>query len=75
MKQTARKENFVRPNHPDFMDSSELQKIGYSGMRNNSISDEVEIWIDGRIEQRVTRAQIEINPNAVQKAYNEAFFL
>jgi len=40
-------ENFKRPDHPDFMDSTELATMRFTGMRHNSISDYMEVWIDG----------------------------
>jgi hypothetical protein len=40
-------EDFKRPNHPDFMDSSELAKLGFTGLRNNSLTNYAEVWIDG----------------------------
>lgn len=42
-----RTENFKRPDHPDFMDSSELKKKEFSGVRLNKISQEWEIWTVG----------------------------
>jgi len=38
-----------RPDHPDFMDHSELKKAGFSGLRSNALSSELEIWVDGEI--------------------------
>ena len=35
-------EDFKRPDHPDFMDSSELKKAKWSGIRNNSLSGDLE---------------------------------
>lgn len=43
-------EDFKRPNHNDFKDSAELRKENFSGIRHNSITDNMEFWIDGRIE-------------------------
>ena len=40
-------EDFKRPDHPDFMTSSELAKIHFSGIRHNSINDYMEFWIEG----------------------------
>lgn len=38
-----------RPDHPDFMDANELRKRGFSGIRHNVISEQLEIWRDGEI--------------------------
>lgn len=43
-----------RPDHPDFMDHSELKKEGFSGLRSNALSSELEIWVDGEIRRRIT---------------------
>jgi hypothetical protein len=43
-----------RPDHPDFMDHSELKKAGFSGLRSNTLSSELEIWVDGEIRRRIT---------------------
>jgi hypothetical protein len=40
-------EEFKRPDHPDFKDSKELAKLGWSGIRHNSITDYMELWVDG----------------------------
>lgn len=40
-------DNFRRPSHPDFMDMFELAAIRFSGVRHNSISDYMEVWVDG----------------------------
>lgn len=43
-----------RPDHPDFMDHSELKKARFSGLRSNTLSSELEIWVDGEIRRRIT---------------------
>lgn len=68
-------EDFQRPNHADFMDSSELKKKEFSGLRHNSLSDEAEVWIRGEVVKRVTRAEVAINPLAINRAFEEAFGL
>ena len=40
-------EDFRRPNHPDFLTSSELKRIEFSGIRHNSITNNIEIWTLG----------------------------
>ena len=40
-------ENSKRPDHPDFMTSSELYVHAFTGIRHNSLSDYMEIWVDG----------------------------
>lgn len=46
----GKSEEFKRPDHYDFMDSSELAKIKWSGMRHNSISHRMELWIEGVVK-------------------------
>lgn len=69
------KEGFERPNHPDFMDSTELRKTRFTGLRHNSLSNEAEIWILGHVVERVTEAEVQLNPLAINNAYERAFDL
>ncbi len=68
-------EDFKRPNHPDFMSTSELAQAMFTGIRHNSLTDDAEIWLLGNIEARVTKAQTQINPRAISQAYEEVFGL
>lgn len=68
-------EDFKRPNHTDFMDSTELRKMRFSGLRHNSLSDQAEIWVLGHIEATVTAEEVKLNPLAINKAYEEVFAL
>ena len=47
-----------RPDHPDFMDHSELKKAGFSGLRSNALSSELEIWVDGEIRKRIAASAL-----------------
>ena len=62
---------FKRPDHPDFATESELKKQCWSGVRNNSITQEWEIWIDG--ERRALGALKD--KAAFEKAYADVFGL
>lgn len=64
-----------RPDHPDFMDSSELKKIQHSGVRNNRIGDCIELWVLGEVVKSVSFMEIKFNPNAFNDAYAEHFGL
>lgn len=68
-------EDFKRPNHPDFMTSSELKAIKFSGMRGNSITDSIELWTLGDMRVSISKTQVELDPLAVNKAYCELFCL
>lgn len=68
-------EDFKRPSHPDFLTASELVAVKFSGMRHNSITDDAEIWIKGRVERRVSKAEVQLDPLAINKAIEEVFGL
>ena len=66
-------EDFKRPNHPDFMDSSELKKKKWSGIRHNSINGDLECWIEGEIAFHSTALELSLDANSFQKKYGEYF--
>ena len=68
-------EDFKRPNHPDFMFASELEKIKWSGLRHNSLSNDAEIWVLGEVVERVSKLQVQLNPLAINQAYEKVFGL
>ena len=41
--------DFRRPSHTDFMDTLELAKAKFSGLRTQKLTGDVEIWIKGEI--------------------------
>lgn len=50
-------EEFKRPDHTDFMTSSELQKARWSGIRHNSLSDKLELWVDGVVRGEYLKSE------------------
>ena len=66
-------EDFKRPNHPDFMDSSELKKKKWSGIRHNTISGDLECWVEGEIVFCSTLMELSLDANNFQKKYGEYF--
>lgn len=68
-------EDFKRPDHPDFMDSIELSRIGFSGIRSNSLTHYMEIWIDGVRRFEMSIADYQNNPEKFQKEYADLFGL
>lgn len=68
-------EGFDRPDHPDFMDTQELKKINFSGIRHNSLSEDIEIWVDGTIAKSITKFSRSMDERAVRKALEEVFGL
>ena len=71
----AESEAYKRPNHNDFATSKELKDREFSGFRLNSITDEVEIWLFGTIERRVSKEEIQRNPVAVEEAMAAIFHM
>lgn len=67
--------DFNRPDHPDFMSSSELRAINFSGQRVNSITGNWELWIMGEVAKEVTVAQVKSDPQIINKAVEDAFGL
>ena len=43
----GKSESFNRSNHTDFCNSKELKDREFCGIRHNSVSNHMEIWIDG----------------------------
>ena len=41
-------EEFKRPDHYDFMDTHELAEAKFSGSRHSTITNQVEVWIEGK---------------------------
>lgn len=68
-------EDFKRPSHPDFKTSSELAKDKFNGLRVNSLTNSMELWIEGEIVKTVTQEMLALNPNAVTDACAEFFQL
>ena len=64
--ESADKEDFRRPDHTDFMTSSELKAIEFSGIRANSLSSCQELWIRGEIKIAMPLGQV---PLFWDKAY------
>lgn len=67
---------FKRPDHFDFMDFYELRQAKFSGIRSNSMSGEVEIWIEGEIKKVVSKKALDYNPEAaIANALEDVFML
>lgn len=63
-----------RPDHLHFMRSDELAREKFSGVRQNNITEEVEVWVVGEIALRVTKADLLRNPD-LASIINEYFGL
>ena len=63
-----------RPDHPDFMTHGELKKHGFSGVRHNSISQEVEIWAGGELKETVPKTALILDAQlAIAQAIERVF--
>lgn len=71
--ESADREEFKRPSHFDFMTHSELKKAGFSGVRHNSITDEMEIWILGEMKKAISKEDVELNPNIIEDTWAKLF--
>lgn len=71
----AQTEEFKRPDHPDFMTSSELKAAKWSGVRQVQLTNCTEFWIEGECVKMVTQQDIKLNPKAIQLAHAELFGL
>lgn len=68
-------EDFKRPDHNDFLTSSELKAKEFTGVRHNSLLSLHEFWILGEIVKTVTDATVARDPEALTKAHLEVFAL
>lgn len=66
-------ESFHRPNHPDFMLSSELKATQWTGVRQNEITREWEFWIVGEVKKTIPEA--EAFPEVLAQAHIDLFGL
>ena len=75
MKQKKHELDFKRPDHPDFMDSSELRKLEFSGVRANKLAQQMEIWILGEVVKSMSMAEVYLCPAKWENLYAEVFCL
>lgn len=66
-------DDFKRPNHLDFCDSSELRTLEFSGVRYNELSMEMEIWIAGEKKASISKAEMRLNPAKWEEMYAKIF--
>lgn len=69
----VREGTFKRPDHPDFMTGEELKKSSFSGIRDNTIGMQYEIWVVGEMVKSVSYVEIKSDPYALTKAQMEYF--
>lgn len=71
----AETESYQRPSHLDFATSAELRVLKFSGIRANSITEEMEIWLLGDLRWRKSRSECHANPLLLPEAHAEIFKL
>lgn len=75
MKQKKYKPDFKRPDHPDFMDSSELRKLEFSGVRANKLTQQMELWVLGEVVKTLSMIEANLHPEKWEALYAEVFCL
>jgi len=73
IKHNAKTESFKRSAHADFATSAELKQREFTGVRNNSITNEIEFWILGNLEKKVSVTLASTNPNFIQETFTDLF--
>lgn len=60
-------DDFKRPNHPDFMTTAELKAFNFTGLRENKLASQFELWIVGEVVNTVSFEETMKDPFAVAK--------
>lgn len=68
-------EDYRRSSHNDFKTSAELKASEFSGVRCNSISSHVEIWILGEVRFSMHKDRMAQNPSEFDESYKNLFGL
>lgn len=66
-------EDFKRPSHNDFKTASELKEARFNGIRNNSVSKDIECWIEGEVVFYSSELARSINPMDFEQKYAKHF--
>lgn len=64
-----------RPDHYDFMTSSELKRAEFSGMRQNQLAMQWELWLVGEIKGTVSFEAAAKDHLAVTRMHAEVFHM
>ena len=62
-----------RPDHNDFRTTYELKGVKFSGMRDNTLAGQYEIWVAGEILGTVSHEAASSDPLALTKKYADVF--
>jgi len=66
-------EDVKRPDHPDFLTSSELKAKEWSGVRLNSLIDTFEFWVAGEVRKTIAAELVRADYMLLEKAHVELF--
>ncbi len=66
---------FKRPNHPDFMLTSELRGSDFSGVRKNEVALQYEFWIAGEIKRTASFEAVNLDNTLMPRIHLELFGL
>lgn len=75
MLKTKKEPDFKRPNHADFLDSSELKKMEFSGIRHNNLIQTMEIWTLGDLRGSIPDHEVLLYPEKFNALYADIFGL
>lgn len=68
-------EDFKRPDHNDFSTASELAKKRFNGIRHNSISNDIEMWVMGEVVFSCSETERALAPGIWEKKFKDYFGL
>lgn len=66
-------EEVKRPDHPDFLTTSELKAKEWSGVRLNSLIDTFEFWVAGSVVKTLAASIVKKDYMALERAHVELF--
>lgn len=53
--------------------SADCRKSKFTGIRENKLNDDMEIWVMGAVAATVTKNERLLNPSAMARAYEKVF--
>ena len=68
-------EEFKRSSHSDFATSKELRDSNFSGIRDNSITSNREVWIEGNLAATMSLELIRLRPTLWEELWRDTFAL
>lgn len=68
-------EEYKRSSHSDFATSKELGDSNFSGIRDNSITSNREVWIEGNLTATMSLELIRMRPTLWEELWRDTFAL